>query len=73
MMTTNSGIGLMATAAWWSLGSNAIERTLDASGLLTDDARVAFDELDTVASEGLRLGVELARGELVGSFIDRMG
>jgi hypothetical protein len=73
MTTINSGIGLMATAAWWSLSGSGVERALDASGLLTDEARVGFDELDTVASQGLRLGVELARVELIGSFIDRMG
>ena len=30
-------------------------------------------ELDTVAAQGLRLGIELTKGELVGSFIDKLG
>ena len=73
MTMINSGIGLMATASWWSLGSNGTERALDAAGLLTEEARAGFDEIDTVASQGLMLGIEVAKGEMIGSFIDLMG
>ena len=69
----SSGLGLVATAAWWSMSTNGIESALDSAGLLNDDVRAGFDELDTVAAQGLRLGIELTKGELVGSFIDKLG
>ena len=73
MNDISSGIGMVATAAWWSTRTNGIENALESAGLLTDEARAGFDELDTVASQGLRLGIELTKGELLGSFIDRLG
>ena len=68
----SSGIGMVATAAWWTTRTNGIENALQSAGMLTDEARAGFDELDAVASQGLRLGIELAKGELLGSFIDRL-
>lgn len=69
----SSGIGMVATAAWWSMSTNGIESALDSAGLLTEEVKAGFDELDTVAAQGLRLGIELTKGELLGSFIDKLG
>lgn len=69
----DSGLDLLATAAWWTMTTKGLAKALDASGNLTEEARAGFDELQSIADSGFRLGIELAKGERLGTLIDRVG
>lgn len=72
MTFIDSGLALTARSMLALQTTDAIDRSL--SGLQPPDApaRVALDELGQVAETGLRLGVELAKNDLVGELIDHM-
>lgn len=73
MNHADSGLHLIATSTWWTMASKGVATVLDASGGLTEEARAGFDELQEIAGDGFRLGIELAKGERLGTLIDRVG
>jgi hypothetical protein len=55
------------------LTADRANRVLETSGHLTDDLAAGLDDLQAISNDGLRLGIELARGERLGTLIDQVG
>ncbi|MAD78571.1 MAG: hypothetical protein CMJ51_04270 [Planctomycetaceae bacterium] len=73
MKPVDSGLALIASATLWSLTADRANRVLETSGHLTDDLAAGLDGLQAISNDGLRLGLELARGERLGTLIDQVG
>ena len=73
MKTIDSGLAIIATATWWTLTADRATKVLETSGHLGDDLAAGLDGLQAISNDGLRLGLELARGERLGTLIDQVG
>ncbi len=66
------GLALTAHSVLALQSTEALDRSLAATQSPDAPARVTLDELGEVAETGLRLGVELAKNDLVGELIDHL-